>query len=161
PAILPARMTPPELQAALARTPARSAQLLSHRLLEAKSREDCAALYGLPLEAWDILFLRATRDFERALGSRAPHSDDANEAAQAAQLSRALTPELIELSDHRDELRRLIEKAQADWESSPGHTLEIWARRIAIIVIIALTAYFYWREEQQKKPVPYAPYLTE
>jgi hypothetical protein len=151
-------MTPVELQAALAKTPARSAQVLSHRLLEAKSREACAALYGLPLEAWDVLFLRATQDFERALGRSVATGD---ESAAARRLSDSLTPELRELEAHREELKRLIDKAHADYEASPSHTLEVWARRIAIIVIVALTAWFYWREERQKKPIPYAPYLTE
>ena len=154
-------MTPLELQAALARTPARSVQVLSHRLLEARSREECAALYGLTLELWDVLFLRAFRDFEQALGRPQPTPDEATERAEAARLSSQLPPELAALAEHRDELARLIARAQAEYEASPAYTFETWARRIAIALIVALTAYFYWSEEQQKKHIPYAPYLTE
>jgi len=148
-------MTPLELQQALAKTPARSAQVIAHRVLDAKSREDCAALYGLTPGQWDVLFLRAVHDFERALGRDVP--PPADEAAEAARVAAALPPALVELSEHREETRRLIDKAHADYEASPSYTLEVWARRIAIIVIIALTAYFYWREEQRKGTVRYEP----
>ena len=57
-------MTPVELQRALALTPFRSAQVLMHRLLDERTREECATLYGLVLSSWDVLFLRSTRDFE-------------------------------------------------------------------------------------------------
>ncbi|MBL8956923.1 MAG: hypothetical protein JNK82_39480 [Myxococcaceae bacterium] len=150
-------MTPLELQQALAKISARSAQVISHRVLDAKTREECAALYGLKPELWDVLFLRAVRDFERALGLPAAAGD---EVEQAARLAAALTPALVELSTHRDETRRLIEKAHADYEASPSHTLEVWARRIAIVVIIALTAWFYWREQSQKGQVRYEPQRT-
>src|SRR5688572_31103042 len=59
------RMTPLELQQALARTPARPAQALHHRLIDAKTREECAALYGLAVAQWDVPFLRSE---ERRVG---------------------------------------------------------------------------------------------
>ncbi len=148
-------MTPLELQQALAKTPARSAQVLAHRLLEAHTREECAALYGLSVDQWDVLFLRAARDFERALGREAPPAAD--EPQEAARLAQELSPPLLALSTHRDETRRLMDKAHADYEASPSHAVEVWARRIAIVVIIALTAYFYWREEQRKHEVRWEP----
>lgn len=153
--MVPARMTPLELQQALAKTPARSAHVLAHRLLEGRSREECAALYGLKPEQWDVLFLRAARDFESALGRDAPPAAD--EATEAARLGQTLTPALVELSTHREATRELLDKAQADYEASPSHAVEVWARRIAIIVIIALTAYFYWQEEARKQTVRWEP----
>ena len=131
-------MTPPELHRALERTPARSAQILSHRLLDGRAREACAALYGLNLGQWDVLFLRAVRDFERALG-RAPPDDD----SEAEHISVGLTPELHALAQHRDEVKRLLERAAAEYEASPRFAVELWARRLAIAAIIGLTLYFY------------------
>lgn len=142
-------MTPAQLHAALAKVHARSAAILSHRLLDDRTREQCAALYGLGLEQWDLLFLRAAAAFHAALGKEAPTD------------ALTLTPELRALAEHRDEVKRLIQKAHHDYQASPAFTFETWARRVAIVVIIALTAYFYWREEQRKKYVPYAPYLTQ
>lgn len=131
-------MTPEELHRALEKMPARSAQVLGHRVLEARSRDECAALYSLKLPQWDVLFARAVQDFERALGRTPPDDDSA-----APRLAEALTPELQLLSQHRDEVKRLMEKAQADYEASPRYTVEVWARRLAIAGIIALTLYFY------------------
>jgi hypothetical protein len=131
-------MTPNELHRALADMPARSAQVLGHRVLEARSRDECAALYSLKLPQWDVLFARAVHDFERALGGSPPDDD-----ADAPRLAESLTPELQQLFRHRDEVKRLMEKAQADYEASPRYTVEVWARRLAIVGIIALTLYFY------------------
>jgi hypothetical protein len=157
-------MAPLELHAALAKTHPRSAQVLAHRLLDDRSREECAALYGLTLDQWDVLFLRSAQDFERALGRSVRDlatPEDGDVLAQAHRLADALNPELRALAEHREELQRLIAQALRDYEASGAYRLETWARTLAIIVIVALTIYFYWRDEQGKKPVPYAPYLTE
>ncbi|MBK7859540.1 MAG: hypothetical protein IPJ65_13170 [Archangiaceae bacterium] len=132
--------------------------MLSHRLLDARTREACAGLYGLELQQWDVLFLRSAHDFERALG-RSPSTLD--EPGSAAALAASLPPELSALEAHRDQVKALIHQAHLDYEGSPAFSVETWLRRIAIVLILALTAYFYWREEQTKKPVPYAPYLTQ
>lgn len=132
-------MQPEELHRALAKTPPRSAQVLSHRLIDDRSREDCAKLYGLTLAQWDVLFARSVNDFERALG-RAPTAPD--------RLGDLLTKELTAVHTHREELKRLADQALRDFEASPSYTIEIWARRIAIVIIVALSIYFWMRPKE-------------
>src|SRR5689334_22479853 len=99
-------MTPAELQAALAKMPARSQQILAHRLLDERSPEQCAALYGLTLPQWDVLFLGAVNDFEEALGL--PRSAALPGPAR----------ELEALQSQRAEVKALISQAHRDYEAS-------------------------------------------
>jgi hypothetical protein len=141
-------MTPPELQAALAQMPARSQQIFAHRFLEERTPEQCAALYGLTLAQWDVLFLGAVNDLEAVLGL--PPSPSLPGPSR----------ELESLQAQRAEVKALIQQAHRDYEASPAYSTETWLRRIAIIVILGLTAFYWWRDRNREKPIPNAPYLT-
>lgn len=163
-------MTPAELQHTLAKIHARSARVLTHALLDDRSREDCARLYGITPGQWDVLFLRAARDFERALQNAPPSAPQPHlgELTAAPALRDALaarsTPlalALLELREQRDAVKVELARAEATHEASAAYAVEVWLRRIAIVAILALTAYFAWRDEQLKPVVHTMPYSTE
>ena len=56
------------------------------------------------------------------------------------------------LSRNRDELRAMLEKSAAEYAASPDRDRDEWFRRAAIVLVLALTAYFYWREETKPHP---------
>jgi hypothetical protein len=151
-------MTPEELTRVLLAMPPRSAQVLGHRFLEGLTREACAQLYGVSVEAWDVLLYRAVRDFE---GGGKPQPFEV-EQQQAAALRANLDDNhpLVELVTHRDEVRRLLDQAEAAAEASPERKRETVLRYIAIGIIALLSAYFYWQQDQREKNVRRAPYLT-
>lgn len=54
-------MTPHELQRALAQMPSRAAQTLIFRCIERRTARACAALYGIGLPQWHVLYFEAAR----------------------------------------------------------------------------------------------------
>lgn len=143
---------------ALKATPPRSVHILSQRLLENRTAEACAALYGVSLSNWNILFFRAARDFEAAIGSYTLRGEEIDEATR---LAAQLPPALSALEQHSAEIKKLLLEAQIAFEDSPAFQRQEWLRRIAIFAILALSAFFYWQQKRNEKPLPYAPYLTE
>src|SRR5438105_2064349 len=101
-------MTASELTRVLLAMPARSAQVLRHRFLEGRTREQCAELYAIEPAAFDVLLLRAWRDFE---GKSSPQPF-AEEQRDAAALREGLPQALIELQRQGDEVRRLLAEAE-------------------------------------------------
>jgi len=82
-----------ELVAALRLLPPRQARLISLRLLEGASEEDCASFYGTSREACGVHLLRALDALSQQLSGRSPRSTDltaAQEASWSAGLERAL-----------------------------------------------------------------------
>lgn len=65
---------------------------------------------------------------------------------------RPLAELLAALATHRDGLKRRLADAEAAAARSPARAREVWLRRLAIAVILALTAYFYWRDQHAPPP---------
>jgi hypothetical protein len=152
-------MTPAELTQVLLQMPPRSAQVLGHRFLHGLDREGCAKLYGITADAFDVLLLRAARDFQ---GKPLPETYD-DERREAALLRVELeqgSNGLLELFTHRDEVRRLLHEAEERAEASPERKRETALRWLAIIVIAVLGAYFMWKDHEREQNKRYAPYLT-
>jgi hypothetical protein len=152
-------MTPVELTQKLLSMPPRSAQVLGHRFVQGLDRDACAKLYGVTPEAWDVLLWRAARDFEG--GPVRPERFE-DEQAHAATLRAQLEDghALNELVAHRAEVQRLLDQAEAQAEASPERKRETTLRWVAIAVIAALSAYFYWRQQERENEKRWAPYLT-
>jgi hypothetical protein len=149
------------LQDVLGRCPPRSAEVLARVSHDGWSVVQLATRYGISESAAAVLLLRCARDFRFAAEGRAVPAmplPDAEEQALATKLTAALaTPaeaspdmrahaeDLAALTHHRQELRRRLEAAQAEAERSPARTRELWLRRVAIALILALTAWTWWR----------------
>ncbi len=160
--MLPARMTPVELADLLLAMPPRSAQVLGNRFLEGRSREDCAALYGLTLESWDALLFRSAREFGVPHPASISYEDEVREAAALrSQLESDPSHPLNALTQHRDEVRRLLVEAELKAEASPARARETLLRRLAIVAILVLSAYFYWRQQEKEHAQRRADWMVQ
>jgi hypothetical protein len=159
-------MTAFELQRALSAMPPRAAQTLMFRCLEMQTAEECAALYGIGLPQWNILFLEAAR----ALTGESSLLGDAERRALADELYRqcellltpgapepaTLDPRIVRLAalvHHREEVRRLIVEAERTAAQSPARRREGWLRRAAVVAIIGVSL-FVWMRDRDKPPEP-------
>jgi hypothetical protein len=59
-----------------------------------------------------------------------------------------------QIAANKDELKERLGKAALEFADSPDRVRDEWLRRIAIVVVIALTAFFYWREQTKPHPPP-------
>ena len=146
-------MTALELQQALAAMPSRAAGTLILRCVDDHSPEQCAGLYGIGQSQWEILYLEAAR----ALVGQTTPLDDATRQRLAPRLVQGLqTPELEavilgvqSLTQHREEVKRLITASEKAAESSPARRREPWIRGIAIVAIVAVSAVVWFRDPER------------
>jgi len=144
----------------------RTAQALTLRILEARSREECATFFGISPRAFDVMLLRAARALEEASlpGPRRPLLTSREEQRQAEELAEALEggeppagtpidPEVRRLEQLLRHLRGLaggirerIEQAERDAASSPRARWEVWGRRALMALLIAAAIYLYQRQ---------------
>lgn len=167
-----------ELARALHRMPPRHAQVLGVRCLEGRGRAEAAAHYRVPAQSYDLLLLRAARDLGAALeGAPPPRPDPFGVEASAAQALRehlehpppaAPAPEplaraLDALRSQGPEVRRELERLEAQDAASPARRRETHLRRAAVVAVLALTAWFLWQERLREanrprfEPRPTAP----
>lgn len=154
-------MTPVQLQQALERMPSRAAQTLIFRCVEGRSPAECAALYGIGVPQWEVLFFDATR----ALVQDATPLDAATRRAHAAQLQAELTSAIAlpsplslttavsALTRHAEEVQRLRAEAEKAAAASPARARETLLRRVAVAAIVAVSL-FVWMRERNKPPTP-------
>ncbi len=161
-----ASLTAPRLAEVLAALEGRPPQALGLRVLEGRSREDCAAFFGISPDAFDVMLLRAVRALEEAAlpGPREPLLPFAEERLQAAQLARVLASDAVpeaelapEVKRHARMLRHLRELApdvksaldalQRAREESPKAKRDLWIRRALVVLLIAAALYLYGRQQ--------------
>ncbi|MGV3622381.1 MAG: hypothetical protein ACO1OB_16305 [Archangium sp.] len=106
----------------------RTLQIVRRSCLENLTTEQFAELYGITPDAAQILVTRAL--FELGL-------IDDKEA----------------LVEHRAELLTRLDAAAADYAKSPDRVREERLRQLAIVVVLVLSAFFYWREANKPKTV--------
>lgn len=157
-------MTPEALFRALQQLPPRAAQTLLFRCVERRTAEGCAALYGIGLEQWKLLFFEAARglvgevdplpDAQR-VGLAAQLHAAFEGTAEPAELAHLLTP-LRRLVEHREEIERLRAEAERAAAASPARARETWLRRLAVVAIIAVSL-FVWLRDRDKPPPPVDP----
>lgn len=142
----------------LAAAPPRSAEIVKRVTLGGLELDALAKLYGVDVPHAQVLVFRAFLDVGSGGKARVP---DSREPAEVSAMISAASGEgegaqarrLWErLSQNRDELKAKLEKAAADYAASPDRDRDEWLRRAAIVLVLALTAFFYWREKT--KPLP-------
>lgn len=144
--------------------PPRLMQVLVRRFVEHRSRADFATLYGLDLAHGDLLTLKAERAFAAALSECAetgpqPAEDD---WVLAQKLAQQPPPHVLALTGHAAALRTALHLAEVAEANSPRRARIEWLRRIAIVVILATAAFFYWRDRYgPKKPNEARPGQTQ
>jgi hypothetical protein len=105
----------------------RSVQIIRRAFLEDLPREKFEQLYGITPAAADALIARALED------AKVTGQNDA-------------------LRDHRVELLLKLDAAAKAWAASPDRLRDERLRQLAIIVVIALTAFFYWQQSHTASP---------
>ena len=149
------------LLAALRRMSPRAAQVVIKATIDGRSLEELAQAYGVSGHAMGILLMRSIREFEAALdGHRfAPQSFDLELAALPEFLDRWKRRELpgpvltlVDSPATRQEVKAGLEAAAAAEDASPRGRLLTWLRWVAILLIVALSAYLYWRDEIVSRP---------
>ncbi len=141
-----------ELHRGLTQLPSRFAQTLIFHCLESRPPQECAALYGIDLPQWEILFWEAARGLAR---ETAPLSDFQRRAL-AAQLQSELTHPVpnpmrasvaaAALRVRREEVHRLLIEAERVAAESPARARDGWLRRLAVGVIIVVSILVWLRE---------------
>jgi hypothetical protein len=148
-----------QLLAALRVLPYREAAFLLTRLTRNHSQEESAAFYGISPESFSIHLLRAALDWSRAaaLPCRPPESD-LEEESWARALAGALDqeggsvpPALVatvalcrRMRALGGEVTEALQAAEQEEENSPARRREDGLRRLAVLVLVALTAYLYF-----------------
>lgn len=141
----------------------RSAQVLVARFIaqtasgDGRSFAEFTTFYGVPEASAKVLLWRAVREFEAALGglpvgAPLPFEQELREAdaLHLALESSAPTPivaALRALTTNAAALRQRIRDAERAEVESPAYARETWLRRIAIVVVLALSAWFYWKDD--------------
>lgn len=142
----------------------RHAQVLVARFVaqtpggDGRAFADFATFYGVPDASAKVLLWRAVREFEAALrgdpvGPPLGFDDEVREAeALHAALERAgdagtTVAALRALTTHAPVLRQRIRDAERAEVESPAYARETWLRRLAIVVVLALSAWFYWKAD--------------
>jgi hypothetical protein len=172
PAFDPSQLTPTALSAALRALPPRPAALLRRRWVQGEPLEACAGFYGVTPEALSIHVLRESLALTAAVGgsTRPPASPD-EEEAWARQLSAALeretataSPALLDtvalcrrLRAAGPEVEAALAAAERQLEDSPHRKREELIRRIAVGLLLALAAYFYWSRPPEPGSAPPRP----
>jgi hypothetical protein len=142
----------------LADAPPRSAEIVKRVTLAGMDFPELAKLYGVDVARAQILVFRSFLDVSSGGKARVPDERESlevsamiapastgGEGAQARQLWERMTR-------NRDELKVKLAKSAAEYAASPDRDRDEWLRRAAIVLVLALTAFFYWREQNKPKP---------
>ncbi|HVG59111.1 MAG TPA: hypothetical protein VNA24_11190, partial [Hyalangium sp.] len=170
PAFDPSQLTPAALGAALRNLPPRPATLLRRRWVQGEPLEACAGFYGVTPEALSIHVLRESLALTLAVGgsTRQPASPDEEEAwsrqlsAAVERESASVSPALLDtvalcrrLRAAGSDVEAAIAAAERLLEASPRRKREDLIRRLAVGLLLALAAYFYWtRPPDPSSPPP-------
>lgn len=111
----------------LSTAPARSVQIVRRAVLEGMPLTELAQRYGISEAA-------------------------AHELVERSLADAGLAGQRDALAAHRDVLRSKLDEAADAWAKSPDRVRDERLRQLAIVVVLALTAFFYWREAN--KPLP-------
>ena len=141
----------------------RSAQVLVAHFVaqtptgDGRSFAEFATFYGVPEASAKVLLWRAARDFEAATRGDSAQAllafeQEVREAEALHQALQASTPTALvtalrSLTSNAPVLRQRLRDAERAEVESPAYARETWLRRIAIVIVLALSAWFYWKDE--------------
>ncbi|HSP80811.1 MAG TPA: hypothetical protein VLQ93_19950 [Myxococcaceae bacterium] len=161
-----------ELAEALRKLPNRQMGFLLGRLVRRRSLEACAAFYGITPEAFSVHLLRAGLALTEATALPCrPPIDEAEEVEWARALSEALEEETAKvpsplvrtvklcrrLRELGPQVEATLEAAEREEEESPKRRREELVRRLAILVLLALTAWLYLNRAEEAPEPPSRP----
>ncbi|MBL8917600.1 MAG: hypothetical protein JNJ54_01970 [Myxococcaceae bacterium] len=163
------RVHPRTLQVLLARFVAPTAELVREGAVTqvheraGRSFDQFAAFYGVAPAAAKVLLWRAVREFDAVVrGQPAPAPLPFELEARAAEALHAalesplpppsqelasLVEPLRALTTHAPALRERLAAAERAELDSPAYARETWLRRLAIVLVLALSAWFYWKAD--------------
>ncbi len=166
-------LTVDRVVAALGQLTPHASHLLRSFALAAPSVDRLAALEGIGEPQATIALLRAARELAQALdGQRRPPLSDHEEASVAPRFAQALALRatggeaalILELVALAPALGPALEQQRDAETRSPRHRAETLLRWVAIVAIVALSAWFYWKDHDHPKfeprpgmPGPLAP----
>jgi hypothetical protein len=166
-------LTVDRVVAALGQLTPHASHLLRSFALATPSVDQLATLEGIGAPQAAIALLRASRELTQALdGQPRPPLTDAEEADQAPRFAQALTrrestPEaelVLDLVALAPQLGPALERQRQADARSPRHRAETVLRWVAIVGIVALSAWFWWKDHDHPKfearpgmPGPLAP----
>lgn len=127
--------------------PPRAAAIVRRVAIDGVTLEALAKEFAVTPEQARVLLYRATREVQ-GLGPAT-----AVEEAEAVVLGRPIVL-LEQLRTWKDELATRLDQAAEDFARSPDRGRDEWLRKLALAVVIALTAYFWQREQNKPRPPP-------
>lgn len=137
----------------LTHAPPRAVAIVRHAALEG---QDLGALYDVgPAEA-RVLLLRALVAVKSAgelhldAAAEAPLLDELFAEPRRGEYGALFTA----LGAHREALLARLDQAAAEFAASPDRARDEWVRRLAIVIVLALTAFFWHREQNKPRPPP-------
>lgn len=158
------RLSTAELVAALRAIPYRASAFLMTRLVQGRSQQESAAFYGITPEAFSVHLLRAGLALTQAaaLPCREPENEGEEDVwarglAEALERETAAVPpalaETVALCRRLRVLGRevaaALEAAEREQEESPKGQREDWVRRLAVMALLALTAFLYCNRAEE------------
>ena len=161
-----------DFAALLTRLSPRAQQALRLRVLEGRPAPECAEFFGISLEAFALMLLRAARELEAArqgASSSAPEGDFERERAEAEALEKGLAESapsvradrLREMGAQGPQILAHLAAVEREHQQSPAFRRETLIRRSLVLVVLLLTAYFYFRANPgpvfQPRPPASAP----
>ncbi|MDY7233206.1 hypothetical protein [Hyalangium rubrum] len=169
PAFEPTQLSPVSLARLLRALPPRAAALLRRRLVRGDSLEASATFYGVSAEALSLHLLREALALTVAAGgsARAPANAD-EEEAWARQFTAALERETATVSPALadpvalcrrflavgHEVETALEAIESEETASPRRRREDFLRRLAVALLLAVAAYFYWAQPREPEAPP-------
>lgn len=158
-----ADLTAETLASSLRTLEPRHSQLLTWRYVKGETVEHCASLLGVTTEAVRIHLLRALDSLDAKLSGRPlrlrPDEEEQQLAARpegstdGARLQRLAST----IEQHAKQIDAALREALLAEEVSPDRVREDWIRRIAVLILVGLAAWFYWRNESRESPPPSPP----
>jgi hypothetical protein len=148
-------MTPAALLAAFKQMSPRGAQVIERAALDGLSLGQLAQLYGVTEQAAAILVMRSVRELDAALAGRAssPLPFETELATMPEFLEGWATRSivgpattLVASTAMREELKAALTAAANAEAATPRRRHERWIRWAAIALIVAASAYLYWRD---------------
>jgi hypothetical protein len=154
-----AKMSAGELRDVLERMPSRSARVLVLRLVEGRSPEACAAFYGISVEAFDVMLLRAADELLATVGTSQEWLDFDTERRAARALAEGLESgisplgraqglrwaALARLKALAAELAAELDAAARAEAQAPRSRKEALIRKALVVLLAGAALYLYSR----------------